>query len=235
MSTSGASPSAREAMLRERLSAARLSTYLRECAGDLPRALVLYRWNAKVSAAVWEVMGHGEVVLRNAIHGALTTRHQRAARSGYWFDDPSYGLHETAAREVANARRRATQVRAGRRTVDSVPDGKIVAELSFGFWRYLLAKRYAPTLWPAIRHGFPHLPSRRREHLEQPVLRLHKLRNRIGHHEPVIHEDLAGRITDLLTVLDFVDTDLSSWVFNGRARLDQLLASRPSDTEHTSR
>ncbi|WP_132975372.1 hypothetical protein [Pseudonocardia dioxanivorans] len=205
-----------------------MSTYLRESAGDLPQALLLYRWNSEVSAAVWEVLGHMEIVLRNAIHGALTTRHQRESRPGFWFDDKRYGLHDTAAREVVLARRRATQVPTGRRPSSPVPDGKIVAELSFGFWRYLLAKRYAPTLWPAIRHGFPHLPSRRRENLEQPVTRLHRLRNRIGHHEPVLHEDLPGRIGDVTAVLDFVDTELTGWVFDDRVRLDRLLANRPT-------
>lgn len=235
MSSSGASASGRDARLHQHLSAPRVSTYLRECADDLPRALALYRWNAQVSAAMWQVLGHGEIVLRNAIHAALTTRHERAGRPGYWFDDPAYGLHETAAHEVGLARRRATRIRVGRKSVDPVPDGKIVAELSFGFWRYLLAKRYAPTLWPAIRHGFPHLPSRRREHLEQPVIRLHKLRNRIGHHEPVIHEDLRGRVKDVAAVLDSVDADLAGWMFEDQDRLYRLLSSRPPTTQNLSR
>lgn len=210
MSSSGAGAAALGAQLRHHLSAPRLSTYLRACDGDLLRALELYRWNARVSAAVWEVLGHGEVVLRNAIHDALTTRHERSGRAGYWFDDHHYGLQENAAKDVATARRRAAQVRPGRGAPGPLPDGKIVAELPFGFWRYLLAKRYAPTLWPSILHGFPHLPHHRRERLEQPVIRLRRLRNRIGHHEPVVHEDLRARINDLRDVLDFVDPVLGA-------------------------
>jgi len=66
--------------------------------------------------------------------------------------------------------------------------GKVVAELSFGFWRFLLARRYTASLWPALRPGFPYLPSADRRELEAPVTRLHQLRNRVAHHEPLIAE-----------------------------------------------
>ena len=59
-------------VIQRHLSEPRLRPYLEACGEDLPRAVGLYRWNARVAAAFWEVLGHGEVVLRNAIHDALT-------------------------------------------------------------------------------------------------------------------------------------------------------------------
>jgi hypothetical protein len=48
--------------------------------------------------------------------------------------------------------------------------GKVVAELTFGFWRYILAGTYQATLWsPALRHAFPHLRTRDRAAVYGPV------------------------------------------------------------------
>lgn len=194
-------------MVEAHLAAPRVATYLDACDGDLVRALLLYRWNARVAAELREALGHTEVLLRNTIHDALTVRHQHRREPGYWFDDPRRELDARAHDEIDTARRRA------RRRVGSaaVPSGKVVAELPFGFWRYLLAKRYISTLSPAGRHGFPQLPGRDRTRLERPVIRLH-LPNRIAHHEPLIRENLPTRLADLEYILDAIDPALRRWV-----------------------
>ncbi|HEY5852482.1 MAG TPA: hypothetical protein VIW24_00115 [Aldersonia sp.] len=186
----------------------------------MERGLLLYRWNAAVSGALWESLGHGEVVLRNAIHDALTARHLRLGRPGQWYDDPAGELEHHARQDIATAQRRLQRAGA------PLLPGKIVAELSFGFWRFLLARRYTANLWPAIRPAFPHLPGRDRRLLEEPVTRLHRLRNRVAHHEPLIHEDLAARLSDLAGILDAVEPALRSWV-QSDSRLPAILEQRP--------
>ncbi|PZE69345.1 hypothetical protein DEJ27_08700 [Curtobacterium sp. MCPF17_018] len=38
--------------------------------------------------------------------------------------------------------------------------GRVVAELSFGFWRYLFESRYLTASWtPALHRAFPHGPA----------------------------------------------------------------------------
>lgn len=208
--------------IQARLAVPRVATYLDACQGDLGRALLLYRWNASLSAALWETLGHGEVLLRNAIHDALTTRHGMRGNPGYWFDDVDHELDKRARDEIITARRRAR-----RSGGVGAPPGKIVAELPFGFWRYLLARRYSSTLWPAIRHAFPHLPGRERAQLEQPVIRLHQVRNRIAHHEPLIREDVPAVIADLETVLVAIEPALREWVRDDGGHLDAVMARRP--------
>jgi hypothetical protein len=67
-----------------------------------------------------------------------------------------------------------------------------VAELPFGFWRYLLERRYQTTLWPqALRHDFPHLSAGGRSMLRDTGLDLQGLRNRSAHHEPIHGIDLS--------------------------------------------
>jgi hypothetical protein len=49
------------------ITEARFEPYLAEASGDHERAIVLYVWNARVSAAMFETLHHVEVALRNAI------------------------------------------------------------------------------------------------------------------------------------------------------------------------
>jgi hypothetical protein len=73
-----------------------------------------------------------------------------------------------------------------RRTAGTgAPVGKVIAELTFGFWPNLISKHFHP-LWSASLHkAFPyaHVP-RRDVHFRLEVIR--RLRNRIAHHEPIL-------------------------------------------------
>ena len=70
--------------------------------------------------------------------------------------------------------------------------GRIVAELSFGFWVSLFDKRYEhdQILWPKlIKHIFPFLPKgqRTRDFLSRELNRIKYLRNRVFHYKPIWH------------------------------------------------
>jgi hypothetical protein len=213
-------PSATALLIQRHLSAPRLATYVRATGGDLDRAVELYLWNAAVTGALWEVLGHVEVVLRNVLHDALTARHQRLDRAGQWYDDPARELSQHARDDISRAKQRLQRAGA------PLLPGKIVAELSFGFWRFLLARRYTATLWPALRPAFPYMPGSDRRLLEAPVARLHVLRNRVAHHEPLLAEPLDDRYTDLLDVVEFVHPQLRSWL-DIHNHLLNTLARRP--------
>ena len=213
-------PSPDALLIQRHLSAPRLATYVRATGGDLDRAVQLYLWNAAVAGALWEVLGHVEVVLRNVLHNALTARHQRLGRAGQWYDDPAQELAQHARDDITRAKQRLQRAGA------PLLPGKIVAELGFGFWRFLLARRYTATLWPALRPAFAYLPGNDRRLLEAPVARLHVLRNRVAHHEPLLAEPLPDRYTDLLDVVGFVHPQLRSWLDTHNRLLDTL-AQRP--------
>jgi hypothetical protein len=207
-------------MVQRHLSPARLGTYVQACGGDVAAAITLYRWNASTAAAFWEVLGHGEVILRNAMHDQLAVQHQRRGDPGEWFDDPRRVLTPAALDDVRVARRRAGT---------GATPGKVVAELSLGFWRYLLARRYSATLWPAIVHAFPHRPRRgdAQRTLESHVIDLHQLRNRIAHHEPLINVPLTDRLRSLEFVLDCINPQIRTWALDDGGRLAALLQNRP--------
>lgn len=108
------------------------------------------------------------------------------------------------------------------------PPERILTELSFGFWRFLLAKRYERTLWEfSLRHGFPHLARQRRRDIAEPVERLHKLRNRVAHHEPIYKRDLLQDVADARTVLGAVSPAALAWA-EENSTLPGVIMQRPA-------
>lgn len=198
----------------------RLNPYLGVCAGDPAAALALYRWNSDLAAAFFEPLGHLEIMLRNAVDARLVARQQRRGRPAEWYADTAVPLSGKARADIVQAQQRAG--RGGTAT----PRGKIIAELSFGFWRFLLARQYKTTLWPDLAGAFPHAPNRALTTVEDPVKHLHKFRNRIAHHEGIWHLPLEARRDDIQTVLGFIAPAAAAWVADA-SRIDDVLARRP--------
>ncbi|MFJ6541691.1 hypothetical protein [Streptomyces sp. NPDC091385] len=205
----------------ELISPDRLNPYLTECDGDTAAALALYRWNSALATAFFESLGHLEIMLRNALDARLVGRQQRRGLAADWLSDAAIPLSDRARSDIAQARQRV-----GRGRTVPIPRGKIIAELSFGFWRFLLARQYRSSLWPDLAGAFPHAPDRALATVEAPVEQLHKFRNRIAHHESIWHLPLAARRDDIQTLLGFMAPSAAAWVAEA-SRIDGILARRP--------
>lgn len=122
---------------------------------------------------------------------------------------------------------RTSQARSRANRKAAPTEGHVIAELNLGFWRFLLARRYHATLWrTAVSHAFPCLRPKDRGAVEQPVIRLHKLRNRVAHLEPLLREDLLARRQDMLTVIGYICPDTRDWL-DQRCRIPAVVAARP--------
>ncbi|MDV5143180.1 hypothetical protein R1T08_02360 [Streptomyces sp. SBC-4] len=216
----GPGPSADKAVL-DLVSPDRLNPYLKQCSGDLHAALALYRWNSEISAAFFESLGHLEVMLRNALDARLVARQLRRGLSDEWFIDAAVPLSAEARDDIAKA-----QGRAARGCKGPAPRGKIIAELGFGFWRFLLARQYKATLWPDLARAFPRAPKRALYVVEEPIKRLHAFRNRIAHHEGIWHLPLDKRWDDIQALLGYIEPAAADWVTDS-SRIDDVLARRP--------
>ncbi|GGM43144.1 hypothetical protein GCM10011608_29800 [Micromonospora sonchi] len=167
-----------------------------------------------------ETLSHLEVVLRNVLAEQLAARHAAAGRAGTWLDDPADELDQRARADIREARRRV--VAKGKQPAD----GQTISELSFGFWRFLLARRYNTVLWPDLAGGFPYAPDRARTTVDGPFTRLHLFRNRLAHHERIWTEPLTERYGDILNLLRYVDPRIAQWV-GQECRVPLLLSSCP--------
>ena len=94
--------------------------------------------------------------------------------------------------------------------------GRIVAELSFGFWTSLMDRRYEQSLWPRLlKPVFPHLPRsiRTRAVISRRFHRVRQLRNRIFHHEPVWYwQDLAQHHQEVMEALGWIEPAARNFV-----------------------
>ena len=106
---------------------------------------------------------------------------------------------------VAAARARVRQKR------KRVTPGQTISEMSFGFWRFLIARRHT-NLWPDLVGAFPNSPDRRRETVEEPIARLHDFRNRLAHHQRIWNRLPGARYADLMLVAGFIDAELPAWI-----------------------
>lgn len=201
------------------LSPERLAPYLHATGGDLTEAVRLYEWNLAVSGALYEALGILEVV-RNTLSTQLTAHHGTLA--GQWYDDPLEVLSDLAHEDIAAACRRVRKLRR-----PETP-GRVVAELTFGFWKFLLAKRYEATLWTGyLRHAFPNLQPQSRAAVYRALDELHTVRNRIAHHEPIHGRDLTADTLTIYRLLDWINHDVRAWAVT-LSRLKPVIATRPT-------
>lgn len=204
------------------LTAERLGSYLR-VSSSTEEAIRLYEWNMAAGASVMELTGIVEVVARNALDRELRHWAETKHPGSVWFD--RVPLDPKGRADVIKARSRAT--RNGRR--DEV-HGRVIAELTLGFWRYLVESRYLTSLWiPATHSAFPHgnqdLRQRQRE-VKSILQQLHFVRNRAAHHEPIHTRDLARDFVLALKLLGWVSSDAAEWA-RTTSSLPDVLRRKP--------
>ena len=208
-------------LLAQRLSYDRLAPYLDACDGDLVRAIRLYEWNAAVSGALFEVLADVEVILRNAIHTSMTAWSIRKGHGPNWFDN-AHGL--LGPRLMEHVLRARVRVEEQQRQVTS---DRIVSELTFGFWRFLLTSKYRTTIWPILSNGaLSRVEVGYEEMFLARVGRAHDLRNRIAHHEPIHRRKIDRDLLDCLRIVSAICPESADWV-RQRSRVLDLLESRP--------
>lgn len=128
------------------------------------RALALYEWNVEAGQALMHDIAHFEVALRNAYDIAI---------SAVWPHDTHWLLHAESpavmpiwrTRMVKGIKRGSDENYRTRKNVDDAirrcgyskaSSGKVIAELSFGFWRQLTTKAMEKSIWvPYLHHAFP--------------------------------------------------------------------------------
>lgn len=209
--------------LSQLLTAERLGSYLHWSGGDLEAAFALYEWNMSASAAVMHTTGMVEVVVRNAMDRALQ---DLATARGWssWFDRAP--LDQRGRADIRKARERATRF-------GSQPEvhGKVVAELTLGFWRYLAASRYLTALWtPALFRAFPAGPVdklQEQRQVDRYLKNLLLVRNRAAHHEPIHRRNLGRDLDAAVAVTSWVDPNAGDWVAD-LSTLGRVVDAKPT-------
>lgn len=193
--------------IETRFSTERLAAYAMPAAGAPPDpavTLARYLLNMALCESLYSPLQLCEIALRNAIHQQLT----RLMGRDDWFADPQFQLTLWAEEEVRKAKVKITKTR------KPVTAGRVVAELQFGFWTSLFEAHYeqrTPFLPAGLKGVFPHLPKslHHRKDRKHDLETIRTLRNRVFHHERIIHwKDLDAQHNLILQVIAWISPEL---------------------------
>lgn len=203
------------------ISFERLEPYLKKHNGDFEKAVSHYKINIEISESFYPLLSILEIALRNKLDYQL----KRLFDDKNWFENPSF--IKIASRFQID---RVTEARANiLREKKIITSGRVISELSFGFWTSLLDSKFDKTLWKNLRLAFPNCPKkiRKRRTMSSKLNGIRKLRNRIFHHESVTWslQALAIYKNEIIEGIDWLDRDLLAWS-NDIFRIDDIIEKR---------
>jgi len=183
------------------LAPERLDAYRQDAVPPVT-ALARYLWNMALCESLYSPLQMAEIALRNSLHHFLSTRLNNPA----WYDAIA-NLPTWQQNQLADARQKLTD------EGKSITPGRMVAELHFGFWTGFFNKFHARTgLGHAIAGNvFAHAPKNERDlrKLDARWNRIRDLRNRVFHHERIIHwADLDAQHAALLQIIQWASPEL---------------------------
>lgn len=163
-----------------------------------------YLWNIAVSESMYAPLHLLEVGLRNAIDRCMVAQTECPA----WYDN----IAMTAWCHSKIGEAKTNIARAGK----AIAPGRVISELPFGFWTAMFQSEFEDPksrfLPRGIRATFPHMPKslHHRKRIKADLDRIRKLRNRIFHHERIIHwKDLPEQYELIMNFLGWINPDLA--------------------------
>ena len=196
----------------------RIDAY-RQDGADHTTTLSRYLLNMALSEALYPVLQFAEIALRNAVHRELTAR----CGTDAWYDSAPARLTPWQQDKVAEAK---DSLRKRRKPLSP---GRIIAELTFGFWTCFFNNAHARTGIGSYlsKNAFPHAPATEQyqARLDKRWLEIRDLRNRIFHHERILHwKNLDARHQAILDLIAWMSPELRDLA----ATLDRFQSLRRS-------
>lgn len=208
------------ASVERTISKERLTRYLAATKQDMDAALTLYEHNVEISEALFGFLHGLEVAVRNSIHYTL------CADLGVsdWYRGGTPLPWSKTHEQLSFTSVMRDMITTAKDKAGSAPTpGKVIAELTFGFWPSLIAKNFNASLWvPCLHKAFPHAGPIKRREIHRRLDTIRWLRNRIAHHEPIAtsrnvvrtgsfaQPDIA--LAEILECVEWVSTDAAIWL-----------------------
>ncbi|NYS80495.1 MULTISPECIES: Abi family protein [Halomonadaceae] len=169
----------------EKISIPRIKTYTDIGFPENSEELILaYFYIQEISSHFFVPLQILEISLRNAIHDALTKRFNKRYPGKKWYNN----VHHTHTSVLMlNSAKQKTEDRSG----SHYSDDDLVANLSFGFWVYMLDVKHRTPNYPysfwqyEAGNIFPGNHGKTIGELFSNFKKIIKIRNRLYHHEPV--------------------------------------------------
>ena len=145
--------------------------------------MTLYRKNLSLCQELFTLISCFEVALRNRID-----RHYSAPRGNNWLRD---SITPGGMFDTRNTSRTQRLINDCLNRLNKYAHPKLVAEMDFGFWRYLFAQPQFYAAGQTLLQVFPAKPTStpvmqyNHSYVFNQLGHINDLRNRIAHHEPI--------------------------------------------------
>lgn len=196
------------AIVERIISKERLEPYLNYHKSDLSKAIAHYKSNILISESFYPLLAVLEIGLRNSIDYQLTKRFGQRE----WYDNKDFVKIATRFQidRISQAR---TNIYSAKK---EITPGRIISELSFGFWTSLFDTKFEMTLWKNMRLAFPNCPKniRKRKTMSSKFNGIRKLRNRIFHHEAITWNlnVLNSYKDEIIEGIEWLNKNLLEWI-----------------------
>ncbi|MGH1979319.1 Abi family protein [Rothia sp. L_38] len=198
------------------VSEERFRDYLSETGNDYDKAVELYRWNASMSAALFEVIHHFEVLLRNKIVDTLI---EHPPTSPVLPGSPWLNLSGEIT-DISNRLRKKNQ---------EVTAGKIYSNLTFGAWVNMFVPDANEELWrQTLRHVMPNAKIDRSVAASY-LQSINELRNRVAHHSSLLGLDPLVEYRKTIQVAEWIDKEAAEWIDSISQDAIKVLSDRRQD------
>ncbi len=165
------------------MTPARMNRYLVACGNNSRKAMTLYRKNLQLSQEMFTVISCFEIALRNAIDKQCTL-----SLGNDWL---RIGADNGGIFDNRNCYQTKQNINDAIRKLHVYSHHKLVAELGFGFWRFMFAQHQFNATSRILLRVFPSKPTStptlqyNHTYIFNQLAKLNDIRNRIAHHEPI--------------------------------------------------
>ena len=202
-------------------SYSRTLRYYKAAGKDKKKAKDMYYANCRLARAFQPLISTFEVVLRNRLHYANAhlfgdVQWMINQKTDFMSDSSLTHINKKTKKIETNDFLKKEVLRAEKKLKDekrNITAGRVIAELNLGFWNSLYEKHHFALLKGVPCTIFLSLPKGYgRKEVNDYILRIRKLRNRISHNEPLCFrgnkydmeyaKDMYMRIVEFLSWID---------------------------------
>ncbi len=161
-----------------------MNRYVTACANNTRKAMTLYRLNLKLSQELFTIISCFEIAFRNAID-----YHYKPLYGNDWLKK---SVDVNGIFDNYQCRKTKYVIERGLKKLQhNYTHSKLIAEMDFGFWRYLFSQPQFRAGGQTLLKIFPAKPTTtptmqyNHKYVFNELGKINDIRNRIAHHEPI--------------------------------------------------
>ncbi len=190
------------------ISMERLSAYICSDADNIEDIINRYKNNIKISQALYPELSILEISLRNAIDNIFKEKFgedwiEQEVINNNILDNYDYMTLQKAYNDTKNECKKSSK---------DFTAGKIIANLSFGFWTNICLKKYNSKIWTKkgfFKGVFVNYPKNKQQQIHaisNTLNSIRKLRNRVFHYERILKHpsSLLKKYNEIMEILSYL-------------------------------